>query len=334
MKPALFLMLLMTLTLMTSCQADLRELCYDHRHAQEYSAVLQLALKLDLDLDIDVDIDVETHTEIEVPEHMKVCYYSPEKGNLQSSEFVSGTGGPLHVTPGVYDLVVYSFGTEFIQIRGEGDINTLEAFTSDITASKGATLRGFSRQNRSEEVEEPQGPIIYAPDHLLVACEQVEIPQLSAENRVVTLSAIARTIVETYSFEVKTVEGIDYVESAEAFVTNQARSSFFGRGEVNPEPATISFPVGVDRKNGRLYTAFNTFGKLPGESRSYLHILIRDTGGNEYYISQDITEQFIKPSHEIVIEGTVNIPVPESNSGGIAPSVDPWNEENHEVPIG
>lgn len=331
----LFVMLQSSLFALTSC--EYKDLCYDHNHAQDYSAMLQLDLQLDLDLDIDVGIDVETHTEIVTPDYMKVCFYSPDKSNLQSTEFVSGTGGPLHVAPGIYDMVVYSFGTEYIQIRGEGDLETLEAFTSDITATKGATLRGFVKKNRAEgedEIEEPQGPVIYAPDHLLVAREEVEIPTLSAENRVVTLTAVAKTIVETYSFEVKTVVGTEYIESVEAFVTNQARSSFFGRGEVSTDPATINFLVGVDREKGRLYTAFNTFGKLPGESHSYLHILIRDTGGQEHYISQDITEQFENPDHHIVIEEEIDIPQPESQSSGFAPTVDPWQDEQHDVPIG
>jgi len=139
--------LIAALLLLTSC--EYKDLCYDHNHTQEYSAMLELDLQLDLDLDIDVGIDVDTHTEIVVPDYMKVCCYSPIKGALQSTEFVSGTGGPLHLTPGIYDMVVYSFGTEYIQIRGEGDLETLEAFTSDITATKGATLRSFTRQNRA-----------------------------------------------------------------------------------------------------------------------------------------------------------------------------------------
>ncbi|MBR2113947.1 MAG: DUF5119 domain-containing protein [Prevotella sp.] len=333
MKRYSYLLLFVSSICLTSCSADLRELCYDHNHTEDYSAILKLDLKLDIDIDIDVDVDVdvETHTKIEMPQYMKVCCYSPQTGAIQNTEFVSGTGGPIHTSPGVYQMVVYEFGTEYTQIRGEGDINTLEAITSDITATKALAFSHFTRAQESE----PSGPIIYTPDHLLVANEQVEIPAFSADRHTVTLTAVARTIVETYSFEVKTVVGVEYIESCEAFVTNQARSSFFGQGTVNPQPATISFPVGVDRANKRLITAFNTFGKLPGESHSYLHILIRDTGGEEHYITEDITDQFEKPDHKIIIEEPVEIPKPEGGGGGgIAPSVDPWEDVNHDVPIG
>ena len=333
MKPAICHLAASVLLLMlTSC--EYKELCYDHHHSPGHTARLELDLKMDLDLELDLDleveVEVETHTRIEEPEYMKVCWYAPAEGNLQNTEFVGGTGGPLYTPPGVYDMVAYSFGTEYVQIRGEGDINTLEAFTSDITATKASSLAKFTRAGD----EQSQQPIIYTPDHLLVAHEQVTIPSAAAGDSVITIKAVAATIVETYIFEVTSVVGAEYIESVEAFVTNQTRSSFFGRGEVSQSPATLSFPVGVDRAGNRLITAFNTFGKLPGESESYLHILIRDTGGKEYKISEDITDQFEKPDHHIIIDAPLDIPRPETSGGGIAPSVDPWQEEINDVPIG
>ena len=142
--------------------------------------------------------------------------------------------------------------------RGEGNINTLEAFTSDITSTKSSLLASFTRA----QGDEAPGPIIYTPDHLLVTRKQVEIPPFSAENHVVTITATAATIVETYEFEVTNITGAEYISSVEAFVTNQARSSFFGRGEVSTEPATIYFPIEVSGNTQTLKTSFNTFGKL------------------------------------------------------------------------
>ena len=291
---------------------------------------LTLDLKIELDIDVDVDVDVEVEKTIKMPEHNKVLFYHPDNGQLLNSEFVGPTGGAISTSAGTYQMVVYSFGTEYTQIRGEGNIETLEAFTSDITATKSAALYACTRAIG----DEPQGPIIYAPDHLLVAREYVVIPEQTMDSQEIVVYASCKTIVETYSFEVHSVVGAEYIESCEAFVTNQARSSFFGLGKVSQQPATLSFPVGVNRKKGYLYTTFNTFGKLPGESRSFLHILIRDTGGKEHHFSTDITDQFEKPDNHIVIEEEIDIPKPESSGGGIAPTVEQWDEEIHDVPIG
>lgn len=324
------LLLLTSSFLLCSCKADLRELCYDHNHSPSEGKTAELILELKLNLDLDLDVSIEAHTEIVAPEYMKVCFYDPELDNLRSTEFVKGGGGPLHTAPGRYNLVAYSFGTEWTQIRGESDVNTLEAFTSDITATNGAKLASFSRAGEYDT----SGPIIYTPDHLLVAYEPVEIPVPSIEHPTITIQADAATIVKTYGFKMVNVNGLQYIQSVEAFVTNQALSNYFGRGELNTVPATIYFPVEVNMEKGDLETTFNTFGKLPGESRSFLHILMTSTDGTEIRLSTDISEQFDKPDHTIVIDDPVDIPAPEGNAGGIAPKVEPWNEENHDVPIG
>ena len=323
-----FLILIAALLLVPSCK---RMPLYNKEANIDLELELDLDLELELDLDIDVDIELEAAT-IKVPEYLKTNFFSPATGNLQYSQFVGPEGGQLSLGPGRYIMLIYSFGTEYVQVRGENNLNTIEAFTSDITASKMKTLEKFYKNNT--KADELQDPIIYAPDHLLVTVQEVEIPEFSGVSQTITISSQVKTIVDTYIFEVHTVVGAEYIESAEAFVTNQASSSFFGRGEVNPTPATICFPVGVDKEKGCLYTVFNTFGKLPGESDAFLHILVRDTGGNEYEFSTDITDQFEKPDNHIIIEEPVDIPEPESNAGGIAPTVDPWNEEKVDVPIG
>ena len=322
----LSIILVATLLLLCSCQY--KDLCYDHNHGENYNLSLQLELKLELD--VNVEVSVETHTKIEKPDYMKVMFYSPQTGTLSNNDIVGADGGHIYQAPGSYDMLVYSFGTEWTQIRGEGSINTLEAFTSDITATKAGILRAFTRVGE----EEPQGPIIYTPDHLLVAHEAIEIPHFSEEERIITLTANAKTVVETYGFQITNIKGIENIASVEAFVTNQARSTFFGRGEKSTEPATIYFPIEVNPSEGYIHTSFNTFGKLPGESRSFLHIMIRNTEGEEVKISVDITDQFEKEDHEIIIDEEIDVPAPEGGSGGIAPTVDPWEEENHDVPIG
>lgn len=319
-------MVLLVSVLFAGC--EYKELCYDHNHGDKPNLYLKLDLKLDLD--IDVIVTDEDHTKIDIPSHMVVCFYDPKGGALKKMTYVGPYGGPLQVLPGTYDMVVYSFDTEWTQVRGDGNINTLEAFTSDITKIKSPQFALFAP---STDTTSAPGPIIYTPDHLLVTRKQVEIPNYDVEDRVITIEATASTIVETYSFEVTNITGIEYVASVEAFITNQARSNLFGRGEVNNEPATIYFPMEVNRDSLTLKTAFNTFGKLPGESRSYLNLLLTDEEGNPYTIVTDITDQFGDSTHTIVIEDSVVIP-PPAGGGGIAPTVDPWEEENHDVQIG
>ena len=307
---------------------------------REKQLELKLELKLELDVDIDIEIahDVGLPTHIEMPEHMKCCFFDPGTGNLSYTEFVGPNGGAINAATGTYNMLIYNFGTEYIQIRGENNINTMEAFTSDITATKRMDLAKFYAPTKAEgdgELDEmPDEPIIWAPDHLLVAKQEVEIPEFAGESQTIVIHSAAKTIVETYSFEVKTVTGTENIKSVDAFVTNQAVSYFVGKGEANPQPATIYFPIAVDLKKGCLYTTFNTFGKLPGESKAFLHILVQDLNGDYMPITVDITAQFEKPDKHIIVEEPIVVPDPESRAGGIAPTVDPWKNQNIDVPIG
>ncbi len=322
-----YILLLAAMAVLTSCER--MELYDEERMSLALDLKLELNIKVDVEIKKDLNINIEDS--IKTPEHNKVLFYSPSSESLMYTEFVGSSGGNISTPPGTYKMLVYSFGTEYIQIRGENAIETIEAFTSDITASKLAVLQSFTRADG----EEPEGPIIYPPDHLLVAKDQVVIREYTDKDYVATIQTVANTIVKTYSFEVTNITGSEYIESCEAFVTNQARSSFFGRGEVSTESATLSFPVGVSHKKGILYTIFNTFGKLPGESKSFLHILIRDSGGNEHRVSKDITDQFDNGGNRIIISDPITIPKPkQTGGGGISPTVNPWDEENQDVPIG
>ena len=287
-----------------------------------YEQEKSVALELGLDLSTDLEEDA-----IEVPEHFKACFYSWGNGLLSNTHYVGSTGGDVTVSSGTYTLLVYTFGTEYVQIRGESSLETIEAFTSDITASKMKSYRRFSTKALED-------PIIYTPDHLLVAKEEVTVPEFFKGNQRVMLQAEASTIVQTFVFEMTQLTGLEYVESAEAFVTNQSRSYFIGKGEASDESCTVWFPVEVNREEGTLTAVFNTFGVRTGEdSKTYVHFIMRDTGGDEHNYSMDITEKVVAPRHVIEIEEEIDIPQPEG-TGGFAPAVNPWEGEEIDVPIG
>lgn len=278
-------------------------------------------VKLDLELNLE-------EGEIPEPEHMRACFFASDGGGLYNTQFVGSDGGNLSVASGSYTLLVYSFGTEYIQIRGESSLETIEAFTSDITVSKHTAFRRLAGTKAGEDA-----PIFYAPDYLLVAMTTVEVPEFTGENTLAEVALEPSSVVQTYSFEVTNVHGIDYVESAEAYVTNQARSYFIGRMEASTEPATLWFPIEVDKEKAVLNASFNTFGVLPGGSETYIHFVVRNSGGQEVTFSKDISEQLAAPEHRITVDDEITIPKP-SGTSGFSPEVDPWEEEIRDVPIG
>ena len=94
-----------------------------------------------------------------------------------------------------------------------------------------------------------------------------------------------------------------------------------------------------DVQNQRLYTIFNTFGKLPGEeNKIFLDITVTDSGGGQYRYVYDVTDQFDDPDNidnQLIIDGEIiDIPKAEHGGGGFQPSVDEWEREDIDVPLG
>jgi hypothetical protein len=158
------------------------------------------------------------------------------------------------------------------------------------------------------------------------------------EKQTITIYTTASTIRDVYSLEVLNIKGAENIEKIEAFVTGQILSNYFGRPERDKLPATVYVEMKSDIPNSRLYTVFDTFGKLPGaENKVYLDITVTDSGGEQYRYIYDVTPQFDDPNNKnnkLIIDGSIiDIPEAEQGGGGFKPSVDEWGKEDIDVPL-
>lgn len=313
---------------------------------------VQLDLALDLKIDLELDLAVETDVEQEFPhifptqkpDYMEVLFYDANTHKLVNSYIISSEGGKVDIVPGDYNVVVFNFSTESTQVMNLDDYMTAEAFTTDITKSMGDKFKAAVANAKGGTKGETKGyeddPIIYEPDHLFVANEvNINIPSFEDMDKNVVIRTTAKSILDIYSLEVLGVKGTENIEKVEAFVTGQIKSSYFASGRESNEPATLYIEaMNVDVANGRLYTVFGTFGKLPkAENNIYLDITITNTGGGQYRYIFDVTEQFDDDenvNNQLVIDAEIDIPEGESGGGGLAPEVGDWEEENVEIPLG
>lgn len=316
-----------------------------------YERTTKVNLVVDLDRDLGHDIVLSYETDLEdeyvekiegmVPTYYEVLVYDIENHDLVSSHVVGEKGGPLSLNPGSYHLVLYSFGTESTQV---GDLHhrlEAEAFTTDITEAKSHQFRSRAPKNavKSSSKAYEDDPIIHEPDHLYVANEMdVTIEAFMGVEEEVTVYTTASSIMDVYSLEVLNVKGVENIEKVEAFVTGQVISNHFGKQERNMSPATLYVNMSTDVANSRLYTVFNTFGKMPGEDNQiFLDVTVTNSDGGQYRYVFDVTDQFEDPEntdHQLIMDGgEIDIPEPEVGGGGFSPSVDEWENENIDVPL-
>lgn len=333
-------LILLSIVLLCSCQ---RIPLYDR--STEVNLVIDLERTLDHNIVMSVDKPLEKHYRDKIdgvsPAYYEVLVYDINTNALLSTHIVGEKGGSFDLFPGRYHLVVYSFGTESTQVSDLDNMLTARAYTSDITHLKSEIIKskssGESSTNISKAYEDD--PIIYEPDHLYVANElDVEIESFLGDNESVTVYTTASSILDVYSLEVINVKGVENIEKVDAFVTGQVLSNYFGKQQRDVLPATVYVDMSTDVENKRLYTVFNTFGKLPGaNNKIFLDITVTDSGGGQYRYVFDVTEQFDDPGNkdnQLLIDGNIiDIPKAEHGGGGFQPSVNEWEREDIEVPL-
>lgn len=236
--------------------------------------------------------------------------------------------------------------------KSKAEIETRSAYRRAYTRAEGDTvfiddddIEGDTISDEDKEWAESMDglentKIVYEPDHLFVARENITIYN-DVEEQVVEVEA--ETVVETYYLSVR-VKNIKHMASANALLTGQIGSNFIaypkeeGKSDDN---VSLYFPLyaGSDAAdNDMVHSTFNTFGKLPGkETKLWLTIFLTTQSGQTVEWHKDITDEFMdNPEHKIIIEeDAIIVPDPPAGGGGggFQPGVSEWEEEHHYIDL-
>lgn len=296
----------------------------------------------DVNLLLNVNTNVVNAGEVPLPETMRVDLYDPETGRLKYTDYVGPTGGYIHPNAGLYDLVVYSIGTESTQIRNENLFTEIEAFTSEVSSYLKGQLSKFlasvarSRQQNSASKAPEEEKVVYEPDHLFVGhALGVDIPVRyeGDTDTDVTVEIDVHSVVETWNVRVTNIEGLQWVRDVVAVMSGQVGSYYIGTDEKSGSSVSIFFEKEIDEENQSLVGRFNTFGKHPDETGILsFDINVTDTGGEEQHFHFDVDSQFMdNPDREIVVDDPITVEEPKTAGGGFVPTVDDWENVHTDI---
>lgn len=292
----------------------------------------------------------------ETPETMRIDLFDVETGAIAYTDFISTEGGYIYPTPGDYDLIVYNIGTESTIIRNEGNKNTVEAYTNDISAHIKSQLGEFltkraeaRRKMANQEIDtkdqmtkdpvlEGTERIVNEPDHLFVGqIEKAIIPAFEiGEDNEISLEVEASSIVETWKITVSPVDGLQWVSSITALITGQVESNFFGKNKKSEEVATIFFEMQKNTESRTITGTFNTFGKNPAyTSLLSLDLNIVDNAGDPHHYHFDLTDQFFEnEEYHLEVENPIVIEEPDvEGEGGFSTSIGDWIETETDIEL-
>ena len=331
--------LLCVLPLLLTCSCEFRPL-----EEMKY----QTDIQVDVDINAVLNVTCDIYNELIPPpsiesEVFRVLFFDTKEDKLVGDSFIydsfvdpvtgnKGIRGNVSIMPGDYRILIYTFGTESTLIENYDSWEKSLAYTSALSESD---IRALSLKASGDE------RIHYQPDHLLVASNELEsIPYHSG---VYTISAAARSVVESYYLQVK-VQGLEYVSSAKAVLSSMAPSVNMSTKTPNYEPPVSIYIDLLKSKDGEddvVCNVFNTFGRIPGsENELSVTFDIKTVDGRnitkEFEISDLFESDLCKEHHWLLIDEVIDVPKPPDTpggGGGFEPTVDDWEREEHEIEI-
>lgn len=272
------------------------------------------------------------------PDMMHVLFFEETGDALATEAYISTKStdsdgntvfsGKLSIAPGTYRMYIYNFGTENTLIRNTYSWENAEAYAANVP----------DRISRSYQTKVPaEEPITYSPDHLVVARSPREV--IPYHSGIYTVKAESRSVVESYYLQIK-VDGIEYVSGARAVLSGMSGGNRIALGErMDDQRTSIFFPLVKSDDKGVpvICCIFNTFGR-PDDSLNSLEVTfdIVTKAGESVQKTFDISELFRSEDcikhHWLLLDETIKIDPPKTpDPGGFNPSVDDWENENHDI---
>lgn len=312
--------------ILCSCDAELRDLCYDHSHVT----------------DLQVAFDWQMAPEMQ-PSGMTVLFYKADQttGEPERYDFVGHEGGTARLINADYRAVAYNYDTEAIRYQGMDNPYLLEAYTRLSSVEEGTQMASFTRgvsMPRAAGTEEE--PVILEPDPLCgVGCETFTLKGNDSQRLVMQPDMRTKEV----SIIIRNVPNLKYTGQFGGALSGLAASVYMVSGELGDNVVTETFTGHVvDETTIEMHVRI--FGHCPrehqGEYNQHLltiYAILADD--SKWYYTQDVTSQMHdwsqnpEDAEEIVITlDELPLPKPIVNGSGFQPTIDGW--QGIEIDVG
>lgn len=303
--------------IISSCHTD--ELCYDHPHGASVTVGFNWA-----------------NAPEAKPEGMRVWLYpqSVPGSNPELRDLKGNVGGKISgLAEGRYHIISHNNDTELIKYSDHASHGDHRATTRDADIlepiSRGGSISSKGLRGETDE------RVAAAPDPLWLANT---LDENIYDGGSITLAPTAAHC--HYSYEFVNVGPTTGISKVSASISGMSAGVWLADGSHIGEVVTHPLAAEVDESSDRIYGDFFSFG-FPADSeaphRMALYVVMTD--GRKYKFTEgdylDVTSQIRRapdPKNvNIVVEG-LELPTPVS-TGGYDPTVDDWEEEDHEIGI-
>lgn len=149
-----------------------------------------------------------------------------------------------------------------------------------------------------------------------------------------------KNVVKKYTFEIRGIEGLEYISATRGAISGMSASYFLCDGGFSAEPYSILFDSKRDTDKGIITGYFYTFGRLDTEDNMFtIELLYPSRSGGIMHGTWDVTDQVINAQHlpnvpDILIINDGEIPPVEPDGDSMfQPDVDDWNDVIVTIPM-
>lgn len=302
-----------------SCDADLRELCYNHNHVG----------------DVNLTFDWQKAPQINA-KGMTALFYNQ---NLASSEperydFSGNQGGKARLSMGTYSALAYNNDTETILLRGMDSENTIEAYTRYSSIEEGTRVArsGMPRGGAEDE------PVILEPDPI---CCKLSAPFPIEMDQAQTITLQPELRYRNVTVTITDVPNLQYTSQFGGSLTGLAPSVNMSTGKVGVGRVTEAF-TGTAVDESTLVFHVRIFGHCAEAANQHIltiYAVLAD--GSKWYCPINVTDQMHDGAQNPDEDEEINIllsdlpiPKPIVNGSGFQPTVDGWQSIEINVTMG
>lgn len=265
------------------------------------------------------------------PASMALYLYENDGHSPLRFIFNNRDGGLIKVPFGTrHALYMNGDNTDWVHIRGNENIESMELYTSEAEAldGQGITTSSIPRAREAESEKLVRTP------QMLWGSRTNEIHVLPHEGTD-TITLYPHEAVCHYMVDIYDVENISGVSSAtvDATISGMADGYSLGQTSATDNPVTMTFSLTADAEHESLHGEFLTFGECVNTKKTHMltvYMVLAD--GSKWWHSFDVTAQVANapdPTHvHIIIRG---LPLPEPPSQGqsdLTTDVNEWQPIN------
>lgn len=247
------------------------------------------------------------------PELIEVLFYDHATGEKVHETYLPPEGGSIRsVTPGEWDIVAFTMGSERTRIGYTRSLGLISASTSLVQRS-------------------PQR-ICESPDHVFVSTlKDVTVPQLTSDDPPFTIGIPLLPLCDSWRVEISGITGLEYAAGITLYVYDQAEE--VSLSDMQTEGSCAIVRTGYV-EGDLAVIPFCTFGMPPDGEQVLVQAVIESQDGQRHSCSADVTSQVRSPlrrDHIIRLDWSEELQplVP----GGLDPSADEWEDSSETVDI-